>query len=105
MSAPAPLASASTSAPATRRYHAELEVAESIATLATHARALLAAMNDLVNVVVDKKLVGGVHDLLSAVGNHVEQLFLVGGCRDVNKDIQAAFQTTDLSTAAAFPAG
>ena len=47
MSAPAPLASASTSAPATRRYHAELEVAESIATLATRARALLAAMNDV----------------------------------------------------------
>ena len=47
MSAPAPLASASSSAPATRRYHAELEVAESIATLATRARALLAAMNDV----------------------------------------------------------
>ena len=47
MSAPAPLASASASAPATRWYHAELEVAESIATLATHARALLAAMNDV----------------------------------------------------------
>lgn len=47
MSAPAPLAAAATSSPAARRHAAELEVAESVATLATRARSLLAAINDI----------------------------------------------------------
>ena len=47
MSAPAPVAPASTSTPAARRYAAELVVAESVATLATRSRSLLATLNDI----------------------------------------------------------